>query len=69
VKIIFISSMIIISDISREYFTRHGLHINVLGKEKMARKISDVVKRIGTQNKMTPITLIWKDTFMEKVED
>jgi hypothetical protein len=42
----------------------HGLHMNVLGKGKMARKISDAVKRIVTKKKEN--TLTWKDKFMGK---
>jgi hypothetical protein len=32
-------------DISRGHFTRHGLHMNEMGKEKMASKISEDIKK------------------------
>jgi hypothetical protein len=47
-------------DTSRGHFTRHGLHMNGMGKEKMARKISEAVKKTVTREKETPITLVWK---------
>jgi lysophospholipase L1-like esterase len=33
-------------DINREHYTHHGLHMNISGKEKMAKRISDVVKKL-----------------------
>jgi hypothetical protein len=53
-------------DTSWGHFTRHGLHMNGMGKEKMARKISEAVKKIVTREKGEPITLVWKDKFMGK---
>jgi hypothetical protein len=53
-------------DISRGHFTRHGLHMNGMGKEKMARKISEVVKKMVTRKEETPITLVWKDKSVGK---
>jgi hypothetical protein len=32
-------------DTSRGHFTHHRLHMNGMGKEKMARKISETVKK------------------------
>jgi hypothetical protein len=34
-------------DIRWGHFTRHGLHMNRMGKEKMASKISEAVKKNG----------------------
>jgi len=35
---------IIQADLSRNYFTHHGLHLNTSGKEKMAKLIGDDIK-------------------------
>jgi hypothetical protein len=40
--------------------------MNGMGKEKMARKISEVVKKMVARREETPITLVWKDTLMGK---
>jgi hypothetical protein len=40
--------------------------MNALGKEKMAKKISDAVKKIVIRKKEKPITLAWKDMFTGK---
>jgi hypothetical protein len=53
-------------DISRGNFTHLGLHMNGTGKEKMARKISEVVKKMVTRKEETPITLVWKDKSVGK---
>jgi hypothetical protein len=53
-------------DTSQGHFTRHGLHMNGMGKEKMARKISEVVKKMVTRKEETPITLVWKDKSVGK---
>jgi hypothetical protein len=50
-------------DINREYYTRHGLHMNISGREKMAKKISEAVSKIVTKKKEKPITLTWEDMF------
>jgi hypothetical protein len=50
-------------DTSRWHFTHHGLHMNGMGKENMAGKISETVKKIVTREKETR-TSLW-----EKVEE
>lgn len=52
-------------DVNREHFTQHGLHMNASGKEKIARKISNVVRKIVTRKKVQPVILKWKETLME----
>jgi hypothetical protein len=53
-------------DTSRGHFTHHGLHMNGMGKEKMARKVSEVVKKMVTRKEETPIDLVWKDKSVGK---
>jgi hypothetical protein len=38
--------------------------MNGLGKECMAKEISETVKKIVIREKEAPITLIWKDKWM-----
>jgi len=35
-------------NITRNYFTKHGLHLNKLGKEWLARKIASQIDKINT---------------------
>lgn len=44
-------------DINSEHFTQPGLHMNASCKDKIARKISDVVRKNVTRNKVKPIIL------------
>jgi hypothetical protein len=53
----------------REYYTRHGLHLNGKGKKIMAKKISSVIQEIiGLQTKNAIIPLTWKNTFQEHIK-
>ena len=47
-------------DIDRRFLTRHGLHMNNLGKEKIASKVSAIVKNIFQKQKVK-ISLSWKN--------
>jgi hypothetical protein len=42
-------------DVNREHFTQRGLHMNASGKENIARKISNVFRKIVTRNKVRPV--------------
>jgi hypothetical protein len=44
----------------RQYYTRHGLHLNGSGKEVMALKISKQIAKLSLTNNTT-IPLYWKD--------
>jgi hypothetical protein len=57
---IFENVIIIDSNIHREHFTKHGLHMNIKGKEQMALKVTDCIKKIFDERKTSPITLKWK---------
>jgi hypothetical protein len=50
----------------RRYYTRHGLHLNVRGKEIMAKKLITVIQEIiGMQTKNDIIPMSWKNTLHE----
>jgi hypothetical protein len=45
----------------REMFTRHGLHMNRMGKEQTAGKIATEMSVLFKGNKSNPIVLQWKE--------
>jgi lysophospholipase L1-like esterase len=46
----------------RNLFTRHGLHVNVRGKEVMSKKLAVIIHEIVDEcNKNDAIPMIWKD--------
>jgi hypothetical protein len=54
--------VIVTADTDRKFFTRHGLHLNNLGKENIASKVSMVVTNIfQKQNVIT--CLCWKNRY------
>ena len=44
-------------DPDRHLFTRHGLHMNLKGKEQMAKKIARTIKNMLTEGKRDPIEM------------
>jgi hypothetical protein len=49
------------TNLEREYFTKHGLHLNSSGKEYIALRLTMVVKSFLNKERMSPIRLQWKD--------
>jgi hypothetical protein len=49
-------------DVDKKFFTRHGLHINNLGKEKTASKVSSIIKNIFLKQNVK-ISLFWKNGY------
>ena len=51
------------TNINRNYYTKHGLHLNNKGKEELARSIANLInKLVLNEDKDKPvITLNWKD--------
>jgi hypothetical protein len=45
----------------RKYYTKHGQHTNVIGKELMAKNIIEAVKHLLKPRKKTPIVMKWKN--------
>jgi hypothetical protein len=57
---VFEHAKVIDSVSQRECYTRHGLHINSLGKEQMAQRIIDQLKNSLSTDNTSPIPLSWK---------
>ena len=51
--------VVIMTDSDRKFYTRHGLHMNNLGKEETATKISMIISRVF-QKQNVKIHLCWK---------
>jgi len=51
--------VVVTTDAYRKFYTRHGLHMNNLGKEEAATKISVIISRVF-QNQNVKIRLCWK---------
>jgi hypothetical protein len=49
-------------DLTREDFTRHGLHTNAKGKTKVANKITKILTQPSKQNYVTSIPMQWIET-------
>ena len=47
--------------LEREYFTKHGMHLNSSGKECIARRLAIVVRNFLKKERRSPIKLYWKD--------
>ena len=54
--------------LDRKFFTIQGLHMNSLGKEKIASKIATVVTKIFLEQEET-ISLYWKNEYEVSVSD
>jgi hypothetical protein len=53
------------TNIKREFFTRHGLHWNFLGKTLVMKLILLKINKLIGKGSQTLINLIWKDNAME----
>jgi capsid protein len=62
---IFKDTQAVNADRSRECFTQHGLHMNVSGKEKIARVVSDVNGNILTRKKVELVIPKCKENLVE----
>lgn len=60
---------IINSDLQREHFTKHGLHRNIVGKELMAQRIPDHIRKIFLGRQTSPIILkLWQELIKSSQE-
>ena len=50
-------------ELSRQHYTRHGLHLNLIGKKLVSQKVALIVEQICKSEK-TPISLV-KTTLLE----
>ena len=48
------------TNIGRQYFRKHGLHLNSLGKEYIAFRLAALVKSFFHLERLSPIHLKWK---------
>jgi hypothetical protein len=43
----------------KDYFTRHGLHLNGQGKEIICSQLAPIIERLFQPTEVMPITLGW----------
>jgi len=55
-------------DLSREDFTRHGLHINAKGKTKVAKNITQILTQFSKQNDVKLIPMHWTETISDPAQ-
>ena len=48
-------------NLDRGAFTKHGHHMNTMGKELMAKRITEAIKHTLKECKKTPIVTKWKE--------
>jgi len=49
-------------DTDRKYFTKHGQHLNLSGKEQISMKLTTLIKEFLTKKQLSPICKQWKDS-------
>ena len=49
----------------RDHYTKHGLHMNKIGKEWITRKTADIINKLFANSKPAPITLDGKEVIKE----
>ena len=54
------------TDLGRKYFTKHGQHLNLSGKELISMKLTTVIKEFFTKKQLSPICLQWKNSIFER---
>lgn len=47
--------------LEREYFTKHGMHLNSSGKEIIAQRLAILVRSFLKKERMSPISLEWEN--------
>jgi hypothetical protein len=52
--------MVLESNVSRNCFTHHGLHLNGLGKGLLAKQIASLIYKLNSKESKSPISLEWK---------
>jgi hypothetical protein len=58
-------AQVVETNLDREHFTQHGLHMNRLGKECISKRISENIKSILTRKWLPPISMKWKEDPMD----
>ena len=57
------------SEVQREHYTKHGLHMNTVGKELMAQRITDHIRKTLSVRKTPPIILKWRQDHMDSSQE
>jgi hypothetical protein len=57
------------SDVQKEHFTRHGLHMNTVGKELMAQRITDHIRQTLLVRETPPIILKWRQDLTDSGQE
>ena len=61
---------IVDSEVLSGHFTRHGLHMNTAGKERMAQRITDYFRKpLLGRKKTPPIILKWRQDLIDSGQD
>ncbi|PNF14606.1 hypothetical protein B7P43_G13104 [Cryptotermes secundus] len=55
--------------LNRNDFTRHGLHLNISGKEKIAKTISNYIKNLGMKKEEFPIAMKWEENVLKRDQE
>jgi len=53
------------TDTDRKYFTKHGQHLNLSGKEQISMKLTTLIKEFSTKKLLSPVRMQWKDSISE----
>jgi len=56
----FVHVRLIDSKLQREYFTKHGMHMKLAGKEIIAHRIAELIRETLPKKKTSTIPLLWK---------
>ena len=54
------------SESQRKYFTRHGMHMNLAGKEVIAQRITEHIKEHFSKRETSSIILQWKQEMVKR---
>ena len=64
-----ISNMKIIqSNLNRDDFTHHGMHLKLSGKEKVAKLLGENIKQLTAHIKQTPLITKWREDLINNLQ-
>jgi len=52
------------TNLERNHFTRHGLHLNFKGKNLVSQQLALIIEHIFKQEQRVPIYIPWKDPIL-----
>jgi hypothetical protein len=58
---IYKKTTIIETDLIRDCFTKHGLHLNITGKKQIIMKLVNVIEKLSVRENRPAIKLQWKE--------